>query len=250
MFGVKIKTLFKGNLRPEDVIIREVKSGRKIDKDLEKLAAGKWQEIVEKAHLENKKVWDSEIYRLEKVISNGATTLWVSTIKYSTRVAMREFTELIKKLGLKYAPMGMYSSCFVKTSDDKYLFIEKSDKYFTTRKYSFIGGVISKSEKIIKDDKDLFESVKREINEEIKVPSKNISSLILKAGYVTETFNFCLVFEAKLKVTVEELKEIFYKKKIDEAVNIIGIERDQLPDFIAMLPENDRPKFKVIGLFK
>lgn len=219
------KTLFKGNFKPEDVIIREVKSTRKTDKDLEKLAAGKWQEIVEKARLENKKIWDSEVYRLEKVVSNDKTTLYVSTIKYSARIAMREFTGEIKKLGLKYAPLGIYSSCFIKTSDNKYLFIKKSDKYFTTRKYSFVGGVLSKSEKIIKNGKDLFESVKREINEEIKVSSKNISSLILKAGYITETFNFCLVFEAKINKTYKEVIENFKRSNAGggEALSIVGV---------------------------
>ena len=245
----KYKIVFTSDLRSDKVNIKEIASRRRVGNELEKISKNKWKQLVIKAKSDGKKLWESEVYRFETVkFSGGNLNFTVSTIPFSVRLGMNSFTDRVKKLGLDFASLGLFSSCFVLTKDKKYLFIEKSDKYYTNRKYSFIGGVISKSERVLKNGQDLFGVVAKEIVEESTISPSKIRNLRLRDGYITENYNFCLLFEAELKVTFKELKESFSKKKIDEALNIIGIGRKELPDFIKKLPDKDLPKFEILNL--
>lgn len=236
----------------DTVTIYEQVSSRQIDFELEELCRTRWENILLEANEKGKMVWDSEVYRFEKAeLNNNTLHLTVSTIPFSIRLAMNSFTTRVGKLGVEYAPLGMFTSCFVRTSDEKYLFIERSAKFFPDRKIAFIGGVLSKTEAVLTSKADLFAEAKKELSEEIYVEPDLVESIILRSGYITKSFNCCLIFDIRLRTSFGEVRKNFDKNANEgEAANVIGVTRDQLPEFVSALPKKEAVKFEIMGLLR
>ena len=246
-----LQILFCSQLRAQNVTIGEISSSRLLDNNLEKLCESKWGEMLASAEAQGKKLWDSEVYRFESAsVRNTLLSLKVSVISFSVRLAMNSYTMLIKSLGIKYAPLGMYTSCFMETSDGVFLFIEKSNKYFTTKRISFVGGVLSKTEKKLLVGDDLFNEVLKEIKEEIGIDSIDIKEHILRCGYITENYNICLLFEVTLNKSFEEVGRNFKDKTDDEATRLIGVKKSELATFMETLEKKDAVKFKILDLVR
>jgi ADP-ribose pyrophosphatase YjhB (NUDIX family) len=162
---------------------------------------------------------------------------------------MNSFTKDVSELGINYAPLGMFLSCFLVTSDNKYIFIKKSGKYHSSRRYSFVGGVLSKSEREIRAEEDILKEANKEIKEEAGIENDNISSIELKAGYITENFNFCLVVWAEVDKDFDSVARNFDKMDKDEASVLFGINKKELADFSAKkLLAKDIPKLELFNL--
>ncbi len=244
-----IKILFSGRWLPYNVSVQEKKSSRKIDETLEICCQKSWNAMFSKAKRTGKRLWDSYIYRFESVNSDkDHLNLIVSTIPFSIRLGMNANTNKIKELGDEYASKGIFSSCIIQTSDNQYVFIEKSNKYFTQKRRAFVGGVLSKSEKVLKNGQDLFDEVKKEIKEEIGITIYNNKTIWLRTGYLTENFNVCLLFEALVPQSFMEIKKTFAKYSEGEAKNIVGISRDTLPSAISLFESKDIVKLKILKL--
>lgn len=238
-------------IKPSKVFIEEISSTRNIDHNLEFLCKSDWINLKQESKRKGRLIWESEVYRFESInLTDGGLQLMVSTIPFSIRLTMNDHVKLVNQLGIKYAALGMYTSCFVVTLDNHYLFIEKSNKYHSNRKISFIGGILSKTEKELRSGNDLFEEVAKEVKEEIGVSSANIESIRLNAGYISKNFNFCLVFTVKIKKKLEEILRDFDHSNDGEAANIVYVKEEDLMIFAKeRLPEKDFPKFEIMGLF-
>lgn len=240
--------IFKQDFNADKVFLTEVPSSRKIDPILERCARDNWEKQLVQAENAGKRMWDSCLYRFENACVNGELFLEVGTINFSTRIGMNDCTPRVAELGSGYAPLGMFTSCFVVTSDKRYVFIEKSVKFQSNRKFSFVGGVLSKYENTLNSGKELFGMVEAELAEEIGVKKEYISEIVLKAGYITENYNFCLLFETHLTVSSKDLKGMFEKENDGEAEKLIFVSREKLSGFAHRLPSRDLPKFKMLGL--
>lgn len=233
--------------REEDVVVSEVSSSRELDEKLEDLSQATWQSMTEEASLKGQKLWDSEIYRLENAEESGRV-LSFSTIPFSTRIGMNSHSGYVKELGLAYAPKGLYTSCVVSTTDGHYIFIEKSKAYFTKKKYAWVGGILSKTERRISSGKDLFGTVRTEVTEELGAQEEDVVANILSSGYISENWNVCLLFEIELNLRVDELQNLFKKQSDDEAVALLCIKQNSLLKEIDLFDNKDKVKFAVLGL--
>ncbi len=248
MSVIDYRIIFNSDITFDIVTIKEISSTRLIDPVLEKLCRKRWREILNDAKNQRKKIWDSDVYRFESAIwKDNILQLNVSTIPFSIRLSMNNFTDTVNMLGMKYAPLGMYTSCFVVTADGQYLFIEKSNSYYSNRKMAFIGGILSKTESILQNGSDLFNEAIREIQEELDLYSIGVQTNILKAGYITENYNVCLLFEVKLNISLKDIQKNFKASCEKETANIVDVARADLSQFALMLPERDMPKFKIAG---
>ncbi len=250
----KYQVLFCTDFKRWDVSVKEIPSSRIIDDKLEEKCRQDWEKDLKEAKNNGQWLWDSETYRLEEVIRKGRRiTFLVSTIPFSVRIEMNKHSGKIEKLGPRYAPMGMYCSCFVRSSDNYLLFIEKSSRLRTNRKHSFVGGIFSKSEKILGNGNDLFSEVLKEVFEEITVGRTDVARITLKAGYVSENFNVCLIFDVRLKLTAEKIIESFKAASTadhPETKNIISVPDGSINKIIRFLPKRDYPKFHLFSLDK
>ncbi len=244
----KYTLLFHKDISENQIKITEVPSTRKISAALESQCKKEWGRMLIEAKATDKALWDSDVYRFESAqLSGNNIHIHVSSIPFSIRIGMNKYTDIVRKLGIKYASLGMYSSCFVITSDNQYLFVEKSDKYLTPRKFSFIGGILSKSEYTLNSGVDLFQTVLYEIEDEIGVPHRHIKNLLLKASYISANYNFRLIFEARLDKTLEDTKKIFSISNDGEARHVIGIDRSKLLEFARDFLEKDLPVFEIMS---
>jgi len=225
------KILFHSNFSRKDVVCKfNEASSRKIDPVVEKKARQIWQQKMREAKKSGKKMWDQPVYRLEKFhIDQNKCELEVSTIPFSIRSSIKDFTnELIKK-GEEYLPMAIYSSVFVETADGKFIFGEKSDKYVANRKYSYIGGVFNRSEEH-DNGADLFTASCDEVKEELGIENNDVEEFNLLGALRTESCNVALVFYCRLNLTEDETVEKFKERNDLEMKSLFFAGRKDLRD--------------------
>lgn len=243
----KYEILFKGSFLENQVSIDECSSTRVIDPTIEAEAKKYWDKMLADAQAQGKKLWDSDIYRFEKSEREKNTVhLELSTIPFSVRYAMNKLTADVAKLGPAYYPLGMFTSCLVKSADNKYVFIEKSDKYYANKRVPFIGGILSRSEKVLTSGGDLFDEVAKEIKEELGLDDMDIDSIVLRSGHRSENFNVCLLFEVHLNLSIAEIQEIFAHGGDGEAKKVLGMTKAELKTFIPTLEEKEQIKFEIL----
>lgn len=233
--------LFTGNYNSESVIIKEKLSTRKVDPTLEDLCQKEWHNKLEEARSKDKIIWESETYRFESCeLNSGSLVLSMSTVPFSIRKTMKTFRELLSQKGSEYSPLGIYSSCMVLTSDNKYIFVEDSGKYLDRKPISYIGGVLSKSEKNVQNGADLFGEAIKECCEETGCSPENIENIVLNAGLTNRGFSVCLLFSIKLNIDFATLCEFFKHNSDGEVNRLIGVNKNDLPTFLSELDEDDR----------
>lgn len=250
MLRKKYDILIENISNPLNINIQEINSTRVIDPALELTCSNLWQEMLLDAKKKKKELWNSEIYRFESVIiKDGIINLKISTIPFSIVLPINKKIRADKDFDTKLAPLSMFTSCFVRTIDNKYIFLKKSDKYYSTKKISFIGGTLSKTEKIIATGYDLFNEAKKEIKEEIGLNDSDIANLVLKGGYVTENFGFCMLFEAVLSCDFNTAKNKFKLNSDGEGLDIIGVDDEELNRYTDIsLDEFDVTKIEILKL--
>jgi hypothetical protein len=230
-----IEVLFRGNWFSNQISVHIEQSTRRLNNSLEKNSKDTWEEMLKEARSRGSKLWDSTVYRFESFKEkDGEISLHFSTIPFSTRLGMNKHTNQVKALGKKYAPMGLFSSCLVETADNDYVFIEKSTKFYTDKKYAWVGGVFSESELTLNNGDDLLSAVKAEILEELGLSSEQIGPLTLEAGYTTDNWNVCMLFGTKISITSEQLAIIFTKKNDGEAKELLFIPTDSVEQKIEL----------------
>ncbi len=242
------KILFSNNVCVQNIYAKEVFPTRIISNRLEENCKKKWLELRQKAEENNSKIWDSEIYRFENIIiDKDKIILNVSTLPFSIRLAMNFFTKEIVELGEGYKPMGMFFSCFLKTYDGFYVFVEKTKKLYAERIIYFVGGVLSKTE-IDLTRNSLSEAIVLEIEEETGVVFC-AEEIYLKSIYVNENLNCCSLFSIETKKTKEELEKSF-KSKDGEVAKLKFVHFDQLKEFVKKLPNKDAIKFAIAKIYE
>ncbi len=244
----RIEILFSGHWSAKQVSISEIPTSREIDQDLETKATHSWEQMLIEAKKTNKLLWDSILYRFENAVTTGENiSLIISSIPFSIRFGMNKHTAVVQSLGANFASRGIFSSCLVETADGLYVFIEKSDKYYTQKKYSWVGGVLSKTEEEIVDGISLFESVSKEVSEELGVSRNLHQSTLLRTGYLTENGNVCFLFSITLKCTSKELREHF-KSSDNEASGLLVFSEINIKENISIFESKDQIKFALLDL--
>lgn len=243
----RIKILFSGSISPDLVLVKEAVSSRKIDDILENFSKNKWRELVEESKKNQAVLWDSYIYRFENLFfEKGILNIEASTIPFAVRLGMNYFSNRIESLGEDYNPRGMFFSCLIRTSDDFLVFIKKSNKFFSSKKYAFVGGVLSKTEINLSQEKSILKPIQKEILEELG--SKFIYQYIsLKHIYINETFNCCLLFDTQSKQTKKEMQDIFSSSD-GEIESLVFLPINNLKDSETLLSPSDLFKLKIMKI--
>ncbi len=248
---MNIEIYFKGCWEAAQVTVTEIPATRHIDLGLEGKCLADWNAKLLEAKKQGRLLWDSEIYRFEKAFNTSTNNLSLqfSTIPFSIRLGMNAYTDTVQEKGLPYAPQGLFTSVLLVTSDKYLVFIEKSDRYFTAKKYSWIGGVLSKTEKIINTGEDLFDEVQKEIFEESTIAAEHITNKVqLLSGYRTDNWNVCLLFKQAIQLTAAELQTLFELNGGDEAKNLLMIDPEELSDKLSLFEPKDQVKFAILDL--
>ncbi len=115
-----------------------------------------------------------------------------------------------------YWRKGCHTLATVKTSDNKYVMVELSGKSMNNNVIDFLGGIME-VEPPIKNGKDLFLSLYKELEEEAFITADDIRESYLKLVYINSKTNVGFYFEIFLKISSQDLQERFdsHRKELD-----------------------------------
>jgi hypothetical protein len=228
------KILFKGKILPQNINIHySLTSNRKVNEDYEAQALNKWSEIYSKAKDEGKEIWISNYYRLDELKqNNNKLDLTLSTIPFSLILGYRELG-LLQNLHQDYYTNHMSVGSLVQTSDNKYIFGERSGKTMSRSNIDMIGGGLNTTEINLNSGEDIYQMLIKEFEEEISLKFSDISSSECIGIVLSRNMNVIFIFETKLKISSEKLysnfKSINDKKELKD---LIFIDEDKLGGYL------------------
>ena len=112
----------------------------------------------------------------------------------------------------------------IKTSDGFYIMITLTGKSMNIYMTGLVGGIMETSLKF-SNGYDVFNSLYKEINEEIGFTFYDISEIYLRSIFLERNTNVCF-FEIMLKIDLDKVINIFNKTKDIEIESIQSFEKD------------------------
>jgi len=229
------KIIAKGPFLPENIsLITNPVSQRQTNPEIEEVISKTWHELETNVKAKNQLLWNGESLRLDDLKEeHGKLELYTSPTDYKTRTCLERNVQEVKNLGLPYLSAGLAIGGFVETLDGFYVFNQRSVKSVEKFRIDFIGGVMDNME--AKDGFDLLNHMYLEIQGELNL-SKDFIQNISILGLVLSNFgNIIIATSVKLKISFDELSQIFEQKHDEEVQNLVKIDPKDLPEFIAKL---------------
>lgn len=183
-----------------------------------------WKEQQKIAKKNGVKLWDSIVYRYEdSYITGGKVMVMFSTMHYKEVFAMKE-----KGIASKFC----FVSGLIETSDGLFVFGKRGKHLVKANTYDFIGGVMSETEREVKEGEDIQEMLFSELEEEINVHREVIKECHLRQIIATDTGSVGFIFYTKLNITGEEVKMKFMEKNDGEMAEVVLKSMQEVPDFL------------------
>lgn len=234
---IEPKIYFKKLFKPDDILISVLeKSNRKIDPSLEAKIKTTWTQLYKEAKKNNKVIYDGLNYRLESYEIDGENLhLTLSTFPFSIRKPLSDHRDDLEVLGPDYYANGLSIGGFIQTTDNKFVFGNKSGNTLSRNAIDFIGGTLEGIE--IKTSDDLVKKNKDEILEEIGITDNEIESIQIISMVLTPGTNIIIVTHTKLNISSEQLQTNFNQssEKDGEMSGIEIVERENLENFLKSL---------------
>lgn len=223
--------LFQGSFSQNQVTCYyNASNQRKIDPVIEKKAKQIWAQKVDEARSQGKKMWDQPVFRLDNYEAEEQNCkLTFSTIPFSIRSCIKDFTHELVEKGEDYLPMATYSSIFIQTKDGEFVFGEKSDNYMTSKTFTYIGGVFNKEKG--QRNINLFESARSEIYEELGLSQEDLESFELLGAFRSESCNVGFIFHCKLNLGMADLSKRFESRNDLELKDLHFVEKEDINMF-------------------
>ncbi|WP_281546817.1 hypothetical protein [Pseudoalteromonas sp. PAR1] len=190
-----------------------------------------WHEVIADAQSAGTEIWDGQYYRLENIdeIQQGSLQLKLSTISYST---IRSLMKLSKQQSLAscYFPYHINTGALISTSDDFFVFGQKStksDTYFL----DLIGGGLQRDELEVKQAVDIKKNILKEAFEEANISSSMIDWVDLNSFLLTNTMSVVIVFNIKLNVDKGQLLKSFEARVENELSGLQFFDQQSVNEF-------------------
>lgn len=208
----KYNLITKGKFREEDIFINFSEKSIKYNKITKKLIEESWQDTVKGNKSVGKDFWDSIVYRLNKAeVKDAKLVLDLSEATFKDLQGTNATHWILKDIyGSEYLANGILVQAVVYSSDGNIILGKRNTgvkKQF--EQFAVFGGTIDKDELIVKDSETFFDSIRLELKQEIEVEPKEIESLVIT--HLVEDWKHYPVFtfEAKLRLTTQELQDKF-----------------------------------------
>jgi hypothetical protein len=229
------KIIAKGPFLPENIsLITNPVSQRQTNPEIEEIISNTWNELETNVKAKNQLLWNGESLRLDDLKEkDGKLELYTSPTDYKTRTCLERNVEQVENLGLSYLSAGLAIGGFVETLDGFYIFNQRSVKSVEKFRIDFIGGVMDNME--AKDGFDLLNHNYLEIQEELNL-SQDLIENIWILGFILSNFgNIIIATSVKLKISFDELSQIFDQNHDEEVQNLVKVSKDELVEFVEKL---------------
>src|SRR5690606_605584 len=154
----------------------------------------------------------------------------ISPLKFSTLISLRENLDELRKLGEEYYPKNLSIGGFIKTTDSKYIFGQKSTKIMSMSSSDFIGGMLDGLKSI--DSAGLFIKSTEEIFEETGVSSQHIIESYIIGMILGHKAGIIIFTSTLLDLSSAEVQNIFDKFKQDEISKLVFIDQKDLKTYL------------------
>ncbi len=121
----------------------------------------------------------------------------------------------------------------IETHDRKFVLVALSGKSMNGYGIEHVGGVLEKPLPL-KNGRDLFKHLYKEIKEEARIYKKDLKNLYLKKVVQGQRGAVHFIFKTKLKITSTELKQRFKqnRKKDPDIGDLLILERSEYLDYL------------------
>lgn len=193
----------------------------------------KWEHYKREKSAAGVKCWDAALYRLIRWRIEGAhVLLTLGTIRVKQVLIEGPFVRA-QKLPEPYWPKNMFVCALIYTTDGKAIVAKLAGRTIGNRKFDLIGGALSKDEGEVSCGEDLSAALFREFYEELNLSRSSCSSIVLLGIIRTPSLSIGLIFETTVSLTFEQLKCNFEERNDGEILELIAVEFEKLPAFLA-----------------
>jgi hypothetical protein len=210
------KILIEGKYRPDDITISISESNRKTTPEIENQLEDLWQIKLKKAQEAGKNIYNGLSYRLNALnIKEGKICLEFSIFDFKTRECLLDIPGY-DDMPEEYWRKGCHTASTVQTSDGKFVMVELSGKSMNLNATDLIGGIME-TDPELKEGKDIFESLYKELNEEAFIAKDDIKEAYINALYLNTTGNIGFYFMVNLSISSKDLMVRFntQQKELD-----------------------------------
>jgi 8-oxo-dGTP pyrophosphatase MutT (NUDIX family) len=197
----------------------------KLSDSLRRKSEDFWQDYLARARKDGIKIWEGIVYRVEKLEKTGETyKIFLGTLGHRDTICTGFLAEDLEKMPFEERPNGMYVSCFLKTSDGKFIFgSKKRDGIY---KYKIIGGVLNQDETEVKDADGFVEHFLKEFEEETGLSRKYVERVSGAGMFLMTTMRINVCLRGDLSITFDE----FLKKAKPnyEHESFVGLVADEI----------------------
>lgn len=192
-----------------------------------------WNEIETKTKAAGREVWDNLYYRLEnrKELSEGAKTLHLSTIPYST---VRSLIEIAKAEAPqeKDFPLQVNTGGLIRTSDGYYVFGLKG-LADGKKSMEMVGGGLQPKELEVRVGADLGRNMTKEMSEEVNIGEEYLADQKILGFIFAENKGIIIAFKNQLNIPIEKVQQLFPLRKDKELVGIHAVPDSEVASFLA-----------------
>lgn len=207
----------------DEVVVEPVSNSLKLTSDLAGAIKDKWQKVKETAEANDQEIWDDPMQRFEELIeTDDELRLRMSQTYFSTRYSLRSLLDEGKTSVKTY---GAYVHCLTETNDEWYVFGEKSGKYVSDHKHTFIGGVLDYDGD---RPRTPFEVARIELSEEAGVDSGAIDTLKLVGMYESNHGSIGMTMAVRLSIGRTEILDVFAQKTDKELAGLAFVRKDEV----------------------
>lgn len=245
---VNSKILVSGQFYKKDIFITfNETSNRKINRQVESTLNSIWQKLYADAVEAGKVVYDGDNFRLDSYnIEQDKLNLKISPLKFSTLVSLRENLDELKKLGEEYYPKNLSIGGFIKTTDNKYIFGQKSTKIMSMSSADFIGGMLDGLRSI--DSEGLFIKHEEEVFEETGVSSQHFVESYIVGMILGHKAGVSIITSTLLDLSSMEVQSIFDKYNQEEISKLVFIDQKDLKSYLESFEGYKKESAKLIEL--
>lgn len=203
------RILLQGDFAEEDIVIHYSDKGkRKINPQIESRIDNIWLETLISAKEKGQQAYDGISYRCDSLsINNGKLHLWISPTSFKIVNGLKKLKEEIWLLGEDYMSKCIAIASIIKTSDNKFIFGEKTGKTLSNSARDLIGGIIEDLE--FSSSRVIFQTNIRELGEEASIKPEQIASSRLVEVIQSSTGSILIILYTKLNIDSNSLLERF-----------------------------------------
>lgn len=229
------KTLLKKSFSYQDIDIVKVTSTREINSQIEADVAVVWKEKYREAIQQGKKIWDSDLYRFEKLeIKDNKVVLTLSIVKFNFVYGFQNST-YFQSSNPTYFAQHFSVGAMIKTKDNKFIFGERGNKTVAMGKIDIIGGALSADEFQLTSGEDIQKALSKEIKEEINISPEHIKSNHLIGMISSFTSNVIILSQINLDVDSTEVIQTFKLTNDEEMKKLLFIDEEKVNDYLISL---------------